>query len=80
MDLLDRPQAKVGCRVMFNWFRPIGNTRRKFTYSLCDPQLIDLDCVILTVSLSISPSNSNVFVLDADDSTALDNFIKNKVV
>lgn len=62
---------------MFNWFTRSG--KGKFKYDLCDPQWVDLDCVISTISLSITPSNPNVYNLHQHDANLLDDFVKNKV-
>lgn len=78
VDLLDRPGVEAGCQVFFNWFSPIGNSRQKFSYSVCDPQWIDLDCVISTVTLEVNPLQPKVFKLHPED-TALDNFVKSKI-
>lgn len=65
---------------MFEWFSPIRGSRHKFAYDTSDPQLIDLDSVISTVSLSVDPLYPGVFQLHPDDTVALDNFVKNKIV
>lgn len=80
LDLLDRPGPEAACKVMFEWFSPIRGSRHKFAYDTSDPQLIDLDSVISTVSLSVDPLYPGVFQLHSDDTVALDNFVKNKIV
>ncbi|CAM6105892.1 unnamed protein product [Calypogeia fissa] len=78
VDLLDRPESET-CKVLFSWFCPIGNGKLKYKYSMCDPQWIDLECVISTVKLSVNPDHPGVFNLDVDDGSALDNFMKIRV-
>ncbi len=78
VDLLDRPEPET-CRVCFNWFSPMSSGRKKFKYDVCDPQWIDLECVISNVKLSVDPSLPKVFQLDVDDVHELDDFVKNRV-
>jgi hypothetical protein len=80
VDLLDRPGTEAARKVLFEWFTPIGNSRLKFAYNMSDPQLIDLDCVIQTVSLTVDPLYPKVFQLHPDDAMELDNFVRNKIV
>lgn len=78
MATLNRPGAESAVKVIFNWFKPLDRGRQKFSYSVCDPQSIDLDCVISTVSLSVKEAQSKIFHLDPEDANTLDNFVKNK--
>lgn len=76
VDLLDRPGSEVGVRVRCEWFSRVGNSRLKYRLDVCDPQWIDLDCVITIVNLTMNPTSPNIFQLDAEEATRLDDFVK----
>ena len=80
MDLLDKPSPEAACKVVFNWFAPILTGRQKFSYNVSDPQLIDLDCVIMAVNLTVNRTNNNIFQLDPEYAIALDSHVSRKVV
>ena len=78
IDLLDRPGDEAGCKVICNWFKPVGAGKRKFSYDVRDPQLIALNSVISTVNVTVNPDKPDVFLLHPADVATLDNFVKNR--
>src|SRR5450759_1051558 len=74
IDLLDLPSAEAACKVKFNWFTPHGDSGLKYKYNHTDPQLIDLDSVISTVTLSMDVSRPGIFILDKDDNIMITTF------
>lgn len=78
IDLLDRPGSDMGVKVQFDWFSQIGNSKLKLAYNISDPDLIDLDCIISVVTLSVNPGCPNVFHLHPDDALVLDDFVKSQ--
>ena len=80
LDFLDRPGPEAACQVVFNWFTPIGTGRHKFAYNMCDPQAIDLDCVISIVNFTVDPLYPSIFQLHPSDVVELDNFVKTNLV
>ncbi|KAL2643717.1 hypothetical protein R1flu_011304 [Riccia fluitans] len=79
IDLLDRPVAQGSegccCQVLFNWYSPIPGSRVKFTYDNTDLQWIDLESVIIIVSLKMERSVCVLWILDSNDRGRIDEFV-----
>lgn len=76
VDLMDRgPEGQV--MLLFYWYKPIGNSKSKYSYDTNDLVWIELEMVISSITMTFQNGTRPHWVLDAQDRVVLDNYLKN---